>query len=417
MEHREDVIVIGGGVIGVCAAYYLLKEGRKVTILERDKVCSGSSYGNSGLIVSSECIPIPRPGVVMRALRWMLDPESPFYIKPRLDPKLISWLWQFRAASARERVLRATPVLLELCQASLALYDELVAQEVLECGYAHSGLLVLYRSHREYEEGLEEADFLQECGLQMRRMTGSEIHDMDPAVRPDLAGGVHYPEDAKLNPSEFVFGLASRVREMGATIQEGTEVVEIDTSSTKTITVSTTTLDYQADHVVLAAGSWSPGLVRDLRPNLPIQPAKGYSVNFKRPTNLPKQPMILSEAKVSINPMGSMMRIAGTLELSGLDLTINPRRVNAIARAADDYLIREEGDLPPEDAWSGLRPVTPDGIPVIGHAESRSNLIVASGHAMLGMTLGPVTGKLVAELASEQTPTVDLAPLSLARFH
>ena len=221
MREQEDVIIIGGGVIGVRAAYYLLQEGRQVTILERDAVCSGSSYGNSGLVVPSHSIPLPAPGAVARALRWMLDRESPFYVRPRLDTKLISWLWQFRAACTELRMRHGMGVLLGLSQASIALYDDLIAQERLECKYTRRGLFMLYRTAHGYEEGIEEARLLQEQGLPMKVMTGPEVHEMEPGVRPDIAGGVFYQSDAHLDPAEFVHGLASRCAREGGSHSRG----------------------------------------------------------------------------------------------------------------------------------------------------------------------------------------------------
>jgi D-amino-acid dehydrogenase len=416
MKHREDVLVIGGGVIGVCAAYYLLEEGRQVTILERDAVCSGSSYGNSGLIVPSHSIPLPVPGAATRALKWMLDPESPFYIRPRFSLDLFSWLWQFRAASTERRMRNSVRVLIELSQASIALYDELIAQEQIECNYHRRGLLILYKTARGYREGLREAQMIQEHGLKTEQMTGLEVHEMEPHVRSDIAGGVYHQGDAHLDPAKFVHGLASSVRELGGTIQEGVEVLGFETSGNRIVTVNTAQGAYHPEQVVLATGSWSPGLVRDLRLKLPVQPAKGYSVTFKRGRNSLTLPLLLSEAKVGVNPMGPVMRLAGTLEFSGLDLTINSRRVNAMIRAAGDYLLDGLESASAENAWSGLRPCTPDGLPVIGAASSLSNLVVATGHAMLGMTLGPITGKLVAQIVCRQVPTVDLAALSPDRF-
>ena len=204
---------------------------------------------------------------------------------------------------------------------------------------------------------------------------------------------------------------------MGTTISEGTEVVGIETSGTGAVTVRTSAADYQAEHVVLAAGSWSPDLVRGLALNLPVQPAKGYSVTFERPRNALARPAILGEAKVGVNPVGPVMRLAGTLELSGLDLTIDSRRVNALVRAAEDYLVRDgDDDFAVENAWCGLRPVAPDGVPIIGSAKAYPNLTVATGHAMMGMTLGPITGKVVAELVCERAPSVDVSAVSPSRF-
>ena len=409
-------MVIGGGVIGVCAAYYLLQAGRQVTILERDAVCSGSSWGNSGLIVPSHSIPLPVPGVVIRGLKWMLNPESPFYIKPRFDLKLISWLWQFRAASTHQRMRQAVPVLLDLSQASISLYDELIEQEKLECGYERSGLFMLYKTHRGYDEGREEARLLGKHGLHGREMTGTEVHDMEPAVRPDIAGGIYFDGDAHLNPAEFVQALALQVKEKGGAIHEGAEVLGFESSSGRITTVRTSRGEYHPEQVVLAAGSWSPGLVSDLRLNLPVQPAKGYSITFQRPQKSLTFPLILGEAKVGINPMGPVLRFAGTLELSGIDLTINSRRVKAIVRSAGDYLIGGEEPFSADDTWAGLRPSTPDGLPIIGRANGLSNLIVATGHATVGVTLGPITGKLVTQIACNQTPAIDLTALSPERF-
>ena len=417
VREQEDVIIIGGGVIGVRAAYYLLQEGRQVTILERDAVCSGSSYGNSGLVVPSHSIPLPAPGAVARALRWMLDRESPFYVRPRLDTKLISWLWQFRAACTELRMRHGMGVLLGLSQASIALYDDLIAQERLECKYTRRGLFMLYRTAHGYEEGIEEARLLQEQGLPMKVMTGPEVHEMEPGVRPDIAGGVFYQSDAHLDPAEFVHGLASRVREKGGAIHEGTEVLGFETSGARISTVKTSKEDYRPEHVVLAAGSWSPELALALGLNLPVQPGKGYSVTFESRGTPLRIPLILSEARVGVNPMGPQMRLAGTLEFSGFGLGINYRRVNAIVRAAGDYLDGDEGSASAENAWCGLRPMTPDGLPIIGPAEPLSNLTVATGHATLGMTLGPITGKLVSQTVTGREPAVELAPLSPGRFN
>ena len=416
MTQQQDVLVIGGGVIGICAAYYLLKEGRQVTVLERDEVCSGASFGNSGLIVPSHSTPLPSPGVIGRALKWMLKPESPFYIKPRFSPSLVSWLWRFRAAATESRMRDAIRVLLAMSKESVGLFEELIGQEKLDCDYRRNGLFMLYRTEDGFRHGVEEARVLEEEGLSIRALNGSEVNGMEPGVRSDLAGGVYYEENANLSPAEFVHGLARRVVENGGTITEGAEVVGFEVSGDRVVQVRTTQGDFQPEHVVLAAGSWSPGLAHNLRFNLPVQPAKGYSVTFDSPEPRLTYPMILSEAMVGVNRMGSQMRIAGTLEMAGLDLSINTRRVNAVIGSVADYLVGDKDSFKNENAWSGLRPVTPDGVPVVGRPSSCENLVVATGHATMGMTLGPATGKLVAQIVCGQSPMLDLAALSPDRF-
>jgi D-amino-acid dehydrogenase len=415
MSEKADVIVIGGGVIGVCAAYYLQKTGRQVTLLERSSICSGSSQGNSGLIVPSHSIPLPTPGTVSQALKWILNPRSPFYVKPRFDPTLISWLWQFRKNCTPERMRLGVRTLLKLTRASRGLYEELINEEKIDCNYQTTGLLMLYNTKQGYREGIEEGHLMNEHGLPMEEKNAAELIAMEPCIRSDIVGGVYYPEDAYLNPSNFVYQLGDRIRKKGVTVREGVEVIGFDTNGSHINTVVTTAGKYQPNHVVLAAGSWSPSLVKDLRLNLPIQPAKGYSVTFDWNGPTPKYGLILGEAKVGVNPMGTKLRIAGTLELAGLDLTINSRRVNAVVQGARRYLNGGEG-FSTDNTWAGLRPTTPDGVPIIGRVPAHPNLVIATGHATIGMTLGPITGKLVSEIVSGHQPSINTPGVSPTRF-
>ncbi len=267
MKTETDVLVIGGGAIGVCSAYYLSKQGRAVAIVEKGDIGSGSSYGNAGLIVPSHSTPLAEPGMISKGIKWMFNPESPFYIKPRFSCELISWLWKFWRACSKRQMNRSIPV------------------------------------------------------------------------------------------------------------------------------------------------------IRDLKIKLPIQPAKGYSVTFKRPPGCSRIPFVLAEAKVALTPLGDALRFAGTLELAGLDLSINMRRVQAILKAVPGYL----PDIHPEnleriEIWRGLRPCTPDGLPFLGRPMAYDNLILAAGHAMIGISLSPITGKLVSQLAANERPLIDLAALNVERF-
>lgn len=411
-----DVVVIGGGVIGVCTAHYLLAAGRQVTLLERDAVCSGCSHGNSGLVVPSHSFPLAVPGVIGQSLKWMLNPESPFFIRPRFDPALFKWLWKFRAACNHESMIRSIRALVQLSQESIELYDQMMSEEQLDCGYDRRGSFLLYRSPKGLEGGLEEARLLRENGITHRAMTGPEVHEMEPAIRADIAGGLFYERDAFLNPSRFVQTLAARVQEKGTTIVEQAEVRRIEYHGNRIERIRTANGDYSPEQVVLAAGSWSASLAGELPFALPVQPAKGYSVTFENPGVELKHPLIMAEARAGVNPMGTTIRVAGTLEMTGIDLAINMRRVKAVVGKVGDYLDGIDEDLALQNPWCGMRPCTPDGLPVIGTPAAVSNLILATGHAMLGMTLGPGTGKLVADLACEREPSLDPVPYSPARF-
>ena len=415
MGQKADVVIIGGGVIGICTAYYLQKAGRQVILLERDEICSGSSYGNSGLIVPSHSIPLPAPGVVFQALKWMFNPESPFYIKPRLDLNLMSWLLRFTFNCTSGRMFASVKTLVELSRASRVLYDQLISEESIRCNYETSGLLMVYRTEEGYEEGVHEGKLMRDAGLPSKEMKVNDLIKMEPGIRSDIFGGIYYSEDAFLNPSEFVTALAQVVRDKGVDIREGIEVIGLDTNSINGIKVKTGFGDYTCNEVVLAAGSWSPGILNGQNINLPVEPAKGYSVTFDTETPLLKHALILGEAKIGVNPLGRNLRLAGTLELAGLDLSVSTRRVNAVVNSAKRYL--NGGDkFTADNVWAGLRPVTPDGVPIIGRLRSHPNVLVATGHATIGMTLGPITGKLVTEILCNKGQSIDTGLFTPSRF-
>jgi D-amino-acid dehydrogenase len=386
-----------------------------VTLVEKDDICAGASYGNAGLVVPSYAIPLAAPGVLTRGLKWLLDADSPLYIKPRLDLELLRWLWQFQVASHEGPMRRGIPVLLSLGRTSHALLKELVASNDLQCGYEQKGWLMLFNSRGGFEEGCREAALLQEYGVESQRLDAAGVRRMEPNVTSSVIGGIYYPEDAHLIPNRFVWELARLAESLGATIQTGTEVLSLETSGRRISGVVTTRGDLHPDQVVLAAGAWSPIVARDLRSRLAIQSAKGYSITVRSPSTRPHVPLYLSESKVAVTPMGEMLRLSGTLELAGLDLSVNRRRVAAIQRATRQYLLGME-TLELMEIWRGLRSVTPDGLPIIGRSEALENLIVAAGHGMLGISLGPVTGKLVSQILVGESPAVDIRPLRLERF-
>ena len=418
MKYNSEVLVIGGGVVGICSAYYLAELGKKVTLVDKGEVCSGSSYGNAGLIVPSHSIPLAAPGVPAKGLRWMLNPESPFYIKPRLNLDLFKWLWKFQASSNRNRMRKAMPIIRDLSLASLELYKEFAAHGDLEFGFEKQGLLMVYKSEKGFQEGSEEANILSEIGLEVKILDAQGIGELEPNLKIDAIGGVYYSQDAHMIPVKFVRELARHIEKKGVEIHSLTEVLGFETLGLKVTKVVTTRGDFVAQEVVLAGGSWSPGIARDLGIKLPIQPAKGYSITVKRPEKSPSIPINLSEAKVGVTPMGETLRFAGTLELAGLDLSINRRRVNAIQKHIPDYfpdISLESLEL--IEIWRGLRPCTPDGLPFIGRSAMHENLTIATGHAMIGMSLGPITGKLVSQLVTGEQPSIDLAALQVERFN
>jgi D-amino-acid dehydrogenase len=415
MREPKTALVIGGGVIGVCAAYYLARDGVTVTLVEKGDIAAGSSYGNAGLVVPSHSIPLAAPGVWWKGLRWMANPESPLYIKPRLDGELLRWLLRFRAACTERHLHRAVPLLRDLGYESRALYRELATVAGLDFGYRENGVLQVFRTEKGLAEGVHEAEVLTSAGILVRPLDAAAARALEPALAPSVVGAVLFADDAQLVPDAFVTGLAHVAEKLGVQVRRSTEVIGLRMARGRIVAVETTRGDLEADAIVLAAGSWSPDLVRPLGLRLPVQPAKGYSVTYRRPPAGPRIPLLLGEAKMAVTPMGDTLRFAGTLELAGLDLSINRRRVDALVRSARDYLAGAD-PLEVLEIWRGLRPCTPDGLPIVGRPAGLQNLLVATGHAMIGMSLGPVTGKLVAQLVSGERPSIDVAALSPDRF-
>lgn len=410
---RSDVIVIGGGVIGVCSAYYLAERGAKVTLIERDEICSGASYGNAGLVVPSHSVPLSAPGVVAKGLKWLLNPESPLYIRFRLDFDLLAWLWKFWRSCTEEHVRESLPLLIALQRDSLSLFEKF-ASEGLTFGFQRKGTMTVFNTEQAFEEGVKEAELLREHGLASEILTAEKAREKEPLLSEKVVGGIYFPSDAHLDPAAFVISLAEQARQKGVTILTHTEVIELKSSGRRIVSVKTTKGEWEADTVVLAAGAWSPSLTRPLGIKLPIQPAKGYSITIQNPDRTPSLPLMLSEVRVAVTPLNGRLRLGGTLELAGLDLSINQRRVNAIRNGARQYLPEIKGER--EEIWRGLRPCTPDGLPVIGRLSNLDNLFIASGHGILGLSLGPITGKVVAQMVCGESLDYDLNLLSPDRF-
>jgi len=414
MGEPRDV-VIGGGVIGVCTAYYLAARGRPVTLIERDGIAGGCSAENAGLVVPGYCTPLPEPGALSLGLGWLLDSSGPFYIRPRLELSLLAWLVRF-AAACREAPFRCSlRVLREMALASSALYDELSVAESPSCRVVRRGLLVAFRSARALDRAARQAECLAELGIPTELLNGAALCRREPAARSGLAGAVFYPEDGHLDPSSFVTALAGRLESHGAQVRTETRAGALEREGRRVTRVQTSRGSIEAANVVVAAGAWCDSIAAGLAPPSRLQPGKGYSVTLARPGAMPALPLILGEAHVAVTPLPPRLRLAGTLELSGLDLSIDAGRVAALLQAPRDYLEGIEAVGTPE-VWRGLRPCTPDGLPLVGRVAGFDNVLLATGHAMLGITLGPITGMLVAQLVCGEAPVLDVRPLDPNRF-
>jgi D-amino-acid dehydrogenase len=417
MDYQTETLVIGGGAIGICCAYYLHGLGKNVTVVDKGDICSGSSYGNAGLIVPSHSIPLAAPGVMTQGLKWMFNPESPFYIKPRFQREFLAWLWKFRGACSQQHVRRAIPVMHDLSLASLGLFEELADLKGTDFGFEKKGKLALFNTSNSFEKAVKETVLLQEFGIENQKLDGDDLRKFMGEMQTHAIGGIYHPKDAHLIPDRFVHQLARLIEKKGVHLLDSVEVLGFETFGRKVTAVNTTRGNISVGEVILAAGCWSVDLARELKIRLMIEPAKGYSLTFKRPAAWPSVPFMMSEAKVAVTPMKDTIRFAGTLELGGFDLSINKRRLNAILKAIPAYLPDiDPGDLELIEIWRGLRPCSPDGLPYLGRPRQYDNALIAAGHGMLGISLAPITGKIVSQLAADQMPAIDITALRIERF-
>ena len=402
-------------MIGVCSAYYLAQKGLQVTLIEKDEIASWCSYGNGGLIVPSHVVPLASPGALGSGLRWLLDSESPFYIKPRMDFELFRWLTRFALASREGWMLRSLPVLRDLLFASRALYEELAKHAGFDFGFEGNGSLLVCLSKQVLERERRETHLFEHFKIPVSVVNREEALDLEPALSSRIAGGVYYPRDGRIDPHRFVVGLAKQAEDLGVEISAKTEAIGFEIARGKISEIYTTRGEFYPKQVVLASGSWSPELARALKFKIPIQAGKGYSVTIENPTVPPRLPLQFSEARVVINPLGYALRIAGTLELVGMDYSFSTKRVRAMQKNSVAYLPSLE-TVKVIEIWRGLRPCTPDGLPIVSRVTELENLVIAAGHAMLGMSLGPITGKLVSQILSGGKTEIEIDQLAASRF-
>jgi D-amino-acid dehydrogenase len=414
----RSIIVIGGGVIGLSTAFFAIQKGHRVTVLDRSASdYQGCSYGNAGMIVPSHFVPLAAPGMVALGLKWMWNPESPFYIKPRFDWELINWGLKFWRAARPEHVQRSAPLLRDLHLASRACFEQLAQLSGNEFELTRRGLLMLCKTEHALDEEARTAGEARRLGIPADVLDSKQTAALDPNVRMDVAGSVYFPNDCHLSPHRLLAWFKRHLSSLGVQFSWNTDVTGFNVSGSRIVAAITSRGDFTGDEFVLCGGSWSSGIGRDLRLKLPMQAGKGYSLTLPNPPQLPQICAILNEARVAVTPMGASLRVGGTMEIAGLNERINPVRVQGIIKSVPayypDFAAQDFDGIQP---WCGLRPCSPDGLPYIGRTALYSNVSVATGHAMMGLSLGPITGKLIAQILSGETLDIDISLLNPDRY-
>lgn len=416
MNSSSGILIIGGGVIGAACANELAQRGAKVTLIDKGEIGYGCSYGNAGWVSLSFAMPLPMPGLFWKSIGWMLDPEGPLHIQPRMSWELVSWLMRFTFSMNKTHFIEATKALTDLAQYSLEEYRKFEAERPGSFGFQQPGRIVLSYSDEGYETVRTQQAALAKRGLKGRMLTPAEVKEMEPSVTGAITGGAFYTDEAHMEPYPTVKMLAERAQKHGATVLPRTEVFEFIREGNHIEGVRTTHGVMRADQYVLATGSWSTVIGRSLGLHIPVLAGKGYAIIIDPVTPTLRIPLMIAEKKVGLTPCPEGVRLVGTMEIvDSRDESITAHRVQSILNGARNIVsIPREPKI--HEVWRGLRPCTSDGVPIIGRPAMINNLIVATGHQMIGLMTAPATGRLVADIASGASPKFDLHPFRATRF-
>ncbi|HTL06877.1 MAG TPA: FAD-dependent oxidoreductase [Chitinophagaceae bacterium] len=411
-------IVIGGGIIGLSSAFYLQEAGWTVTVLDKEDFLNNCSYGNAGYVCPSHFIPMATPGIVKQGLKWMFNAQSPFYVQPRLNAALIDWGLKFMRSATPEKVEAAAVPLRDIAIISQQEYEKWAAIPSFDFAYQHKGLLEIFQTEKVAEHAAHTVHKGQELGLDVSLLNYKELQAMEPQTKINGLGAIYFKCDAHLYPNKLMKGLLALLKERGVQLIGGAAVTSFETSNGRISKVLTGQQTHEADTVVMATGSWSREMAALLQTKIPLMPGRGYSITLENAPYKMNYPAILVEGRTAVTPMdGNKIRFGGTMEITSTSTPPRMNRVQGILNAVKRFL--PEFDIPmpaPDKVWYGYRPCSADGLPYIGRTKKWKNLVVATGHSMLGLSLGAGTGKIVSELVNEKPPSMDIQPFAVERF-
>jgi len=415
MDSNKDVIIVGGGIIGLACAHYLLKKNTSVRIIEQDTIGSGASHGNCGLLYFSGIIPLCSPGAVTHEVYRAMMGSSPLYIKPTLDLALINWLFRFALHCNVAHMNAGSKAKNELIRYSMDLVDLFFSDHPLDCDFEKKGLLTLFTEKKYFQKYRNTNALLEEYNFGATRLDMAETRKVEPAVGKNIVGAWYNRNDWHLRPEMIVEAWKKLLIQKGLIIEEKCKMLNFEIKNNKIRSVNTVKGQYKADAFVLTTGAWASEVNQQLKLNIPVQPGKGYSITMEKPDRAPDIPCYLYEKNVVVTPWKSGYRLGGTMEFSGFSNTLNKKRLSRLIKGAQDYLITRTG-RPILEEWTGLRPMTYDDLPIIDRSPLQDNLYIATGHGMLGLTMATGTGKLVCDMVYEKESPIDMRPFSLSRF-
>ena len=411
------MLVVGAGIIGIACAHYLSRAGYRVSVIDQGTVGGGCSHGNCGHICPSHVLPLTEPGAVRDALRSIFDRDAPFKVRPQWRLSMLHWLWQFARRCNRRQMLETGHHLQSILDSSMREYLALFAEHEIDAEWKPGGLLYVLRTAAGMDAfAAQDAMLRDEYGVAAERLEADELPGFDGALRTGLAGAFHYAQDACVRPDVLTSSWSAWLRAHGVTFEENCRLTRVRTMRGRVASLDTDAGGMSADHYVFATGAWSSRLASELGCSIPLEPGKGYSVTMSCPAGLngPSHAMLFPEHRVGVTPFQNGFRLGSMMELAGFDATVPARRIRQLVESARCYLHEPAGAV--RETWSGWRPMTWDSLPIIGHVPGLDNAVLATGHHMLGMTMAPATGRLVAEVLSGGDPHIDPAPFSPQRF-
>ena len=406
---------MGGGIIGLACAHYLLKENASVRIIEKDVIGAGASHGNCGLLHFSGILPLCAPGVVGHEIYRTLCGTSPLYIKPGLDIARFSWLMKFATHCSKTHMSLATRAKHDLLRYSKDLYDQFFNEVSIPCDYEKKGLLLLFRDKRSFEKYAATNAVLKQYDFGARPLDAKEARRLEPSIHEDVAGVYYNEHDDHLRPEMLIQSWKKHLIRQGLIVEEKCRVMDFESEQNTIRSVQTVKGRYKADNFILAAGAFTPELNKHLKLSIPVQPGKGYSITMEKPARSCETPCLLYERNMVVTPWKSGYRLGGTMEFSGFDGALNKKRLARLINGAKEYL-NTSVESPVLEEWAGFRPMTYDDLPVIGRSPVTKNLYVATGHGMLGLTMATGTGKAICDMMTKGNSKIDIAPFSLDRY-
>jgi D-amino-acid dehydrogenase len=413
---RDDVLILGAGAIGLATGLALLEAGRSVRILEAGRLGGATSHGNCGTITPSHAPPLAAPGVPARALKWMFSPDAPLYLKPRLDLELWRWLARFHARCNHRDWMESARGRAAILRDSRSRLEDWIGRYGLDCQFTADGLDYVFRDPALFQSYVRECGPLAELGISTEVIDGADYLAREPALREGVVGAIHFPDDAHLRPDRYTAELARVIRQRGGIIDEHCAVTALLPDGDGAQVQLADGSRRRGGDVVVAMAAWTPALLRPLGVRLPIQPGKGYSISYPGQALAPRRPLVLKDRQVFVTPWADGVRLGSTMEFSGQDSSLNPVRLGALERAAQEYLRQPPAPASALERWYGWRPMLYDDLPALGPAPGHPHVWIAAGHGMLGMSMSAASGQLIADLLTGAPPAIDPSPYRVERF-